>query len=1281
MDRAGFLYTEDRHTAATGGPAVLTAGGECLPELLWEQVWTQPDGTAVSCADQRLTFRELAERAAGVAAYLRHLGVGHDDRVGLFAHPSIDMVVAVWGILLSGGAYVPLSPGYPAQRLQYMIEDSGAALIVTQEGLVPELAELTEARRVTLEDAARFNDGRGPVAEWELRGSARPDSLAYVIYTSGSTGRPKGVMIEHRAIVNQMRWLNTEHKLDRRRVVLQKTPISFDAAQWEILAPGCGSTVVLGEPDLYRDPERLIDTIVAHGVTTLQCVPTLLKALLDTERFAACTSLEQVFSGGEALPRTLARRCLQLLPGAQLINLYGPTECTINASAHVVGPDDDGPQTIPIGRPVHNTRFYILDEHRAPVAIGEVGELYIGGVQLARGYLNRPDLTAASFTGTPFALDYSCPTLYRTGDLAYWTTDGTVQFVGRADNQVKVRGFRVELDEIRQTIESHDWVRNAAVVVKRSPRTDVQQLVAFIELNPKEAALMDQDRHSAHHLSKDSRLQVRVQLSNGGCRDDAEIGGKQVLNLPGREPTPVQRRRVFARKTYRFYEGGEVTKDDVLRLLARRPPAARPRRPATLGWEELGGILRYFGQFLSTERLLPKYGYASPGALYATQMYLEMNGVAGLEPGHYYYHPVRHQLVLIRPLPGRTGPVLRLHFVGKQRAIEQVYRDNVREVLEIEAGHMVGLLEEILPEHGLDIRPLGYTPGVMDHLECAQGDEYLGTFEVGPHQPDEHAGPAVELYVQAHPGRVAGLPSGLYHYTLGDLEPVSPDILQRKHVVAINQRVYERASLGVSMVSARPSWLSYVDLGRTLQRLQMNDLNLGFMSSGYSSRTGHDLPSALRLDHILRGCGRQTGPSYFCVGGKVADEQVRSTDMREDVVHMKGPREMIRDDLVTLLPDYMVPSRVVILERLPLTPNGKIDLTGLEAMDPAADAAGRPVVPPRTPAERRIAAVWRRLMNAGELSVLDDFFDSGGDSLVAVALVNAVNRDFGRSLPLQVVFEAPTIEQLALRVSGSPQAPYSRLIPLHPQGEGRPVYVWPGLGGYPMNLRVLAGRVGLDRPVYGVQAHGINSGEVPYPTIEKMAAADVQLIREAQPAGPYTLWGYSFGVRVAYEAAYRLEQAGEKVDHLFLIAPGSPRVAGGRPSTTGYGDPVFLTILWSVFAASTSGPLLDECLRTVRDAEGFVAFAAEAFPSLGRDLIRRIVRIVQLTYNLGYGPAELAARPVEAPVTVFRSRGDEPSFVEGRAPVVADLVADHYGTLREPGVDELVQAIRDRLGA
>jgi amino acid adenylation domain-containing protein len=1261
----------------------------CLPDLLWEQVSARPDCPAVVHGGVRLTYREFAQWATQVAAFLRDLGVVPDDCVGLFVEPSVELTVGVWGTLLSGGAYLPLSPEYPEERLRYMIEDARLPVIVSQEGLRERLTRLAPrgTRIVTLGEAAEFaGPARAPVA------GLRPGNLAYVIYTSGSTGKPKGVMIEHRSVVSQLRWLREAHGLGRGTVVLQKTPLSFDAAQWEILALGCDSTVVAGSPGIHRDPDRLIDTIIAHRVTTLQCVPTLLQSLLDTERLYHCVSLRQIFSGGETLSRSLAVRCVETAPWCRLVNLYGPTECTINSSAFTVEPDSlaASPQAVSIGTPAYGTRYRILDGHRRPVAVGEVGELHIGGVQLARGYLRRPALTAEKFVADPFADHPDQARLFRTGDLASWNADGSVQFVGRADNQVKLRGFRVELDEIRLAIESHDWIRSAAVIVRDDARTGFQNLVACVELDPREAALMDQGNHGAHHQSKRDKLQVKAQLSNPGLRLADDLAGRQAVALPGKEPCPRQRRQVFARKTYRFFDGGEVTKADLLSLLKRSASSAGSRGLDTVGLAELGEILRYFGQFRSGERLLPKYGYASPGSLYATQLYVEITAVAGLRSGCYYYHPVHHELVLIRETADGAPARVKVHFIGRMRAIEPVYKNNIHEVVEIEAGHMVGLFEEILPHHGLDIRALEHTPAIRAELGCAAEDHYVGTFEIVPWAGSRPVDP-VDIYVQTHPRKVADLPTGQYRYTGGGLERITDELILKKDVIAINQQVYERASVGVTVVAwRRDEWLRYVDLGRTLQWLSMNDVGLGFMSSGYSSKSGHDLSSAVRVDGILAALGLPTGPSYFFVGGRVSEEQRCSEGMREDIVHMKGPAEMVRDDLVDLLPDYMIPNKVVVFDALPVTANGKIDVRALLASDRTdAGAADRPLIAPRTSTEWRIAALWGAAMKRGAVSVCDDFFESGGNSLVAVSLVNRLNREFGSALPMQVLFESPTIEKLARRLSDADAERVSRVVPLWTQGSKEPIFCWPGLGGYTMNLRLLAATAGLDRPFYGIQARGINQGETPHPTIEQAAAEDIQEIRLQQPEGPYSLWGYSFGARVAFEAAYQMERAGQRVENLFLIAPGSPVVSvEGVPAVGGaasYDDKAYVAILFSVFAGRIDDPALDECLRVAQDDRSFAAFIAERF-DLESDLVRRVTTVVHRTFESKYEFRELTRRRVRAPVTIFKARGDDHSFLEGSSrfsapPVVVDLDADHYSMLGKPDIVELVGKIRHQLGA
>lgn len=1234
-----------------------------LVDMFLQQVKNQPNSTAVIYNQEILNYSQLAKNSFDIARYLQFLSVAPDTCVGIFTEPSFELVQGVWGILISGGAYLPLSPEYPEERLKYMIENSDIRIIYTEQKWKNKLSTFlsSEIQMVTPEDVMLFH---GKNTDFEWINNLHSDHLAYLIYTSGSTGKPKGVMIEHHSLVNQMNWLGTAFHLNSKSIILQKTPFCFDAAQWEILASCCGCQIVMGNVGIYKDTDQLIDTINTNHVTTLQCVPTLLQALLDTEEFSHCQTLTQIFSGGEVLSKSLAIQCMHTLPQVSLVNLYGPTECTINTSAFTVRFSSKNMQAISIGKPIDNIQYYLLDNDYNPAAVGEIAELYIGGEGLARGYHALPELTAEKFRTHP---NLANQRIYKTGDLAYWNSDGTVQYVGRIDNQIKLRGFRIELDEIKSKIEEHDWVKSAAVIL-----SDEKQLNAFVELNSKEATLMDQGNHGAHHQSKESKVQVMMQLANKGCRED--IAGKVAIQLPGKIATKKQKNRIFSRKTYRFFDGVSLTKEDLLRLLqCKMQNNSYQKNKRTLTYADFGKILRYFGQYMSKERLLPKYGYASPGALYATQMYLEIDNAFLLPSGYYYYHPVYHQLICIQPKNTQTSETtIKLHFMGKKSAIEPIYQNNIQEVLEIEAGHMVGLFEYVLPEYGMCIVEDHYNEALKKIMDIATEDFYLGSFKIVSEYFTEME-EDLELYLQVHGNKIEGLSSGQYHYKNACLEKISEDIIQKKQVIAINQAVYERSSFGITAISTTDKhWMSYINLGRKLQKLQMNPYRIGLISSGYSSKTGHNLPSAKEINRIL---GANKGASYFFIGGSITDEQLNSRGMNEDAVHMKGPAEMLQDALKCFLPDYMVPNKIILLDQMLLTPHGKIDIQALKekalAMIPK-----KIQVEPRNLLEQSIHGIWKKVIKKDSLSINDNFFELGGNSLTAVSLVNKMSKTLKMDLSLQILFQYPTIESLASKMSS--QDIISRLISLKPQGVKRPIYCWPGLGGYCMNLRLLSEKINASQPFYGVQTHGVNANEIAYSTLFEMAEADMRLIKKNQPEGPYILWGYSFGARVAFEVAYQLEKMGDKVDNLLLIAPGSPKISVHQKLNRGvqgtYEDKEYVAILFSVFMRRISGIELDECLKLVHDESSFIEYMTKKNNQLTPEFVKKIIQVVSITYGLSFSIVE--RKVLNAPITIFEAKGDNPSFVEKNSTInhytKYRLNAEHYTVLEESGVNELL---------
>ena len=543
-----------RLTRWSGEPAT-AAAEECLHHLVAARAARQPDAVAVISAEGRLTYQELEQRADALARHLRRLGAGADIPIGVCMARSCDLPLALYGVLKAGGAYLPLDPDLPLERLRYMIADAAPAAVIADAAVAPRLAGLA-ARVVCLstdiEEIAR-------AAEVPLAPDAAPGDLAYILYTSGSTGRPKGVMIPHRAIANHMRWMAEALPLTADDVVLQRTPIGFDASVWEFWAPLiAGARLAMAPAGAHRDPGVLARALCEHEVTVLQLVPSMLRALLDEPALAAAGRLRRVCCGGEALTPDLTEACLGRL-AVELVNLYGPTEATIDATWWRCQP---GERSIPIGRPIAGSRAWVLDERLDPVPPGVPGQLHLGGVGLARGYLNRPDLTAERFVPDPRQPE-SGARLYRTGDRARWRADGALEYLGRIDHQVKLRGMRIELGEVEAALAAHPAVREAVAAVRETAPGD-PRLYAWVV--PEAHARLDRDllRHF----------------------------------LAAQLPDPMIPRAIVPLDTLPLTPSGKVDRAalpapgdaDLLRVPEREPPATRLEAALAALWSELLGV-------------------------------------------------------------------------------------------------------------------------------------------------------------------------------------------------------------------------------------------------------------------------------------------------------------------------------------------------------------------------------------------------------------------------------------------------------------------------------------------------------------------------------------------------------------------------------------------------------------------------------------------------------------------------------------------------------------------
>lgn len=441
---------EEQALAAWSAPAA------AMPSRGWihELASGAPTAPAVVAEGVTLSYADFEYRASRLAGALQAAGVGPEVLVGVYLERSAELVLALHAVLRAGGAYVPLDPGYPPERIAYMVADAAAPVIITTRALKARLPATT-ARIVWADEAPSAADVREPVLF--------PGSAAYMIYTSGSTGRPKGAVNTHAGILNRLQWMQSAFALTPADRVLQKTPFSFDVSVWEFFWPlMTGATLVVAEPEAHRDPARLIELICGHGVTTIHFVPSMLRVFLDAPGVERCTSLRLLVCSGEELPRTLVTRCYERMPWVQVHNLYGPTEAAVDVTWHACRPGDVG--AVPIGRPIANLEVQVLDPDGQPVPIGVAGEIHLGGVGLGRGYHGRPDLTAERWVPHP---TQAGARLYRTGDLGRWTPQGEVEYLGRTDFQVKLRGLRIELGEIEAVLRAQPGVRDAVVALRR----------------------------------------------------------------------------------------------------------------------------------------------------------------------------------------------------------------------------------------------------------------------------------------------------------------------------------------------------------------------------------------------------------------------------------------------------------------------------------------------------------------------------------------------------------------------------------------------------------------------------------------------------------------------------------------------------------------------------------------------------------------------------------------------------------------------------------------------
>ena len=997
---------------------------DCVHQLIEAQVKRRPEKVAVVFEDEQISYGELNGRANKLARHLRKHGVGPEVLVGICVERSLEMMVGLLGILKAGGAYVPLDPAYPRERLSFMLENAGVTVLLTQQRwleVFPEYGGQVVCLDEDWREIERENDG-------ELAINNTPENLAYVIYTSGSTGKPKGVQISHRAVINFLRSMQQRPGLHESDALLSVTTLSFDIAGLELYLPlVVGARLVVVSREVAADGRQLAEQLTRPGVSVMQATPATWRMLLDAE-WQGNEHLK-VLCGGDMLPRELAEQ-LQAKSG-ELWNLYGPTETTIWSTVEEIESVESG---VSIGRPIANTKVYILDPHLEPVPIGVAGELYIGGAGLARGYLGQPELTAEKFIPDPFG-EVAGGSLYRTGDLARYLADGRIEHLGREDHQVKVRGFRIELGEIESVLAEHPEVRES-VVIARDDGPGNPQLLAYVVRN-------HDHKNSDQLISELESEQVsQWQVVWDQTYQETDAPEDPSFNISGwnslytGSPIPAEEMREWVDAT-------------VERVLALRPKRVleigcgtglllfriSPHCDQYLGTDSSPAALRYIQQQLSVSgNELPQVTLLQRVADDLSAIGIEAFDVVILNSVVQYFPSVDY---LVRVLEGalkvvRPGGSL---FLGDLRSLRllDAFHTSVQ-LHDARSSSSVNELRQRAQKEAAQEKELVLDPGlfaaIKSHLPQINRVEIQ--LKRGRYR-NELTKFRYDAILHIGNGPVPRVEGRWLHWQkdLPDIAALSQMLIESRPEILgvtglLNARVAEDVR-ALELIIAEDAPGTVAELRKALSQFSIagtvdpEDLWILGNELGYDVELKWGAESRYNCDLVLRRRGTpvtELAPLDQRRAEVKPDEKswtrYASNPLQAEIARNLVPE--LRRLLTEKLPEHMMPSAFVLLDALPLTANGKINRRALPVPGESRPELEADYVAPRTPAEELLAAIWGEVLKLNQIGVNDDFFQLGGHSLLATQVISRIREQFSVELPLRYLFEFPTVAGLATAV-------------------------------------------------------------------------------------------------------------------------------------------------------------------------------------------------------------------------------------------------------------------------
>jgi amino acid adenylation domain-containing protein len=1255
MNSAGQLSEHEHRTLVIGynDSAAPYPADQTIVELFEAQAARTPNDEAVRLDDRSLSYGQLNERANQVAAHLRTLGAGPERLVVLYMEHSIEAVCAILGVLKAGAAYAPVDPATtPKERLAYILQDISAGtardgaspVVVTQSQLVSNIPG-DAAEVVTLDsdfEQVELYPTSNPAP------AATPGNLAYVIYTSGSTGKPKGVLIEHRSLVNYIWWANQKYCGGEGLTWPLFSSLAFDLTVTSIFTPLIsGGRIVVYREDPGVHGMVVLKVIEDGAVDIVKLTPSHLAMIKDLD--LAASRIRKLIVGGEDFKAELARDITrQFGRPVEIYNEYGPTEATVGCMIHRYDAEKDRGLSVPIGIPAANAGVYILDEQLSPVPTGVTGEMYLAGDGLARGYLNQAELTEQKFVTAPDPRQNgpaaqspaSKPQplrLYKTGDVARWSAEGRMEFLGRADYQVKIGGMRIELGEIEARLLEHSDVRECVVdVVHTGARKAPKELTYCTRCGvasslPGTAYDADgvcnlcrafdsyKDKAQAYFKSVDEfkALVAEMKAARTGEYDCVVLfsGGKDSTFM-------LYKICALGLKPLAFTLDNGFLSDEAMDNVRRVVKA--------LGVDHVFGTTPHMNEiFVDSLKQFSNVCNGCFKTIYtlATNLAHEKGIgyiVTGLSRGQFFETRLTEE-------------------VFKRKDFDVVKLD----ALVLDARKAYHRRQDAVSCHlAVDILQ---GDGVFDEIRFVDFYRYWSVS-------------LEELYAVLKERGVWSRPSDTGRSTNCLINDVGI-YLHKK------QRGFHNYSLPYS-------W----------------DVRLGQKTRNEAMEELEDEIDETRVKDIMAQIGYTEPP---------ADEPGMDRLVAYYVSEKPLPVAEVRAHLAQELPDYMVPPYVVWLEKLPLTPNGKVDRRTLpiptsEHMQPA-----REIVGPRNETEQKLAAIWAEVLSVEEVGIHDNFFEMGGHSLLAIRLASRIRDEFDVDLPIATLFETSTIAGLAEILGGKEQwtPSWSSLVPIRQEGSKPPLYLMHSHSGNVLEYHSLVRLMESDQPVYALQARGLDGQIMKDLSVEEMASAYLRELRSLQPKGPYFLGGFCFGGVLALEAAQQLTAAGEEVAMVVMMQSMHPASMDFKAETSmlhrlWYRATKRINLELENLSSGGKAYLVEKSRHLWERARARAAMklghAAENGSGEASSLsMGEIVETLGIEHDKAY--AKYAPRVYAGPVVLFRAskqllglKADESLGWKGVLNGNLDVLEIHghqQNLLLEPNVSRLAQAVTTQLKA